>query len=94
MEAVQNFRDEQFDPQRIRRHAEEFDTSRFMDRLSRFVEAKIATHPVLARKAGLTYQGSDAAPLRDDMERTERAVEYSNTSREGQNAHGAESPSR
>jgi glycosyltransferase involved in cell wall biosynthesis len=93
MEAVQNFRDEQFDPQRIRRHAEEFDTQRFMDRLSRFVEAKIASHPVLARKAGLTYHDADAAPLRDETPRPAQTVEYSRASTGSQDAHGAESPS-
>jgi glycosyltransferase involved in cell wall biosynthesis len=69
MEAVEQFRDERFDPRRIRRHAEEFDTRRFLDRLSRFVEAKIASHPILARQAGLTYSDADAGPRRDDVSR-------------------------
>jgi glycosyltransferase involved in cell wall biosynthesis len=90
MEAVRNFRDEQFDPQRIRRHAEEFDTQRFMDRFGRFVEAKIASHPALARKAGLTYHEADAAPLRDETSQPPQTVEYSNANTGSQDAHGAE----
>ncbi len=90
MEAVRNFRDEQFDPQRIRRHAEEFDTQRFMDRLGRFVEAKIASHPALARKAGLTYHEADAAPLHDETSQPPQTVEYSNANTGSQDAHGAE----
>jgi glycosyltransferase involved in cell wall biosynthesis len=93
MEAVQNFRDEQFDPQRIRRHAEEFDTRRFMDRFSRFVESKIASHPALARKAGLTYHDADAAPLRDETTRPPQASEYSNANSGSQDTYGAESRS-
>src|SRR5262249_9697828 len=50
-EAVANFRDEHFDPESIRRHAEEFDTERFKQRFMQFVESKIATHPTLARRA-------------------------------------------
>jgi glycosyltransferase involved in cell wall biosynthesis len=65
MQAVERFHDERFDPQRIRRHVEEFDTRRFLDRVSRFVEAKIASHPILARQAGLTYH--DPGPRRDDV---------------------------
>jgi glycosyltransferase involved in cell wall biosynthesis len=91
MEAVQHFRDEQFDPQRIRRHAEEFDTQRFMDRVSRFVEAKTASHPVLARKAGLTYREADAAPLRDEAALPSSTIGYSSTSTGSRHAHGAES---
>jgi glycosyltransferase involved in cell wall biosynthesis len=93
MEAVQNFRDEQFDPQRIRRHAEEFDTRRFMDRFSRFVESKIASHPALARKAGLTYHDADAAPLRHETTRSPQAGEYSNANTGSQDINGAESRS-
>jgi glycosyltransferase involved in cell wall biosynthesis len=65
-EVVAGFRDAQFDPQAIRRHAEEFDAERFKRRFMQFVEAKIAAHPALARRAGLTYQASDdsdAPPL-------------------------------
>ncbi len=40
--AVRRFRDEQFDPQVIRRHAEQFDTQRFLERFERFVEDRIA----------------------------------------------------
>jgi glycosyltransferase involved in cell wall biosynthesis len=93
MEAVQNFRDEQFDPQRIRRHAEEFDTRRFMDRFSRFVESKIASHPALARKAGLGYHEADAAPLRNETTRSPQAGEYSNANTGSQDINGAESRS-
>ena len=59
-EVVTSFRDEYFDPHAIRRHAEEFDTQRFLRRFSQFVEAKIATHPILARRAGLEYRGAAA----------------------------------
>lgn len=52
-----SFRDEYFDPQAIRRHAEEFDTQRFLRRFTQFVETKIASHPVLAHRAGLEYRG-------------------------------------
>ncbi len=38
---VADFRDEQFDPQTIRRHAEQFDTARFAERLKRFVSARV-----------------------------------------------------
>ncbi len=50
-EVVTSFQDDYFDPHAIRRHAEEFDTQRFLRRFSQFVEAKIATHPVLSRRA-------------------------------------------
>ncbi|MGH2514546.1 MAG: glycosyltransferase, partial [Ktedonobacterales bacterium] len=56
-EVVMSFRDEYFDPQAIRRHAEEFDTNRFLRRFTQFVETKIASHPVLAHRAGLEYRG-------------------------------------
>jgi glycosyltransferase involved in cell wall biosynthesis len=91
IEAVQNFRDDQFDPQRIRRHAEEFDTQRFKDRVSHFVEAKVASHPILARKAGLTYHAAVAPPVRDEAARSAQATGYSNTNAGGQDTHGAES---
>jgi glycosyltransferase involved in cell wall biosynthesis len=90
VDAVRGFHDEQFDPQRIRRHAEGFDTQRFMDRLSRFVEAKIAAHPVLARRAGLAYHDADAAPLSNDPARATQALEYSRSATESQNTDGAE----
>ncbi|HLZ24979.1 MAG TPA: glycosyltransferase [Ktedonobacterales bacterium] len=56
-EVVMSYRDEYFDSQAIRRHAEEFDTQRFMRRFTQFVETKIASHPVLAHRAGLEYRG-------------------------------------
>jgi glycosyltransferase involved in cell wall biosynthesis len=56
-EAVRAFRDEQFDAAVIRRHAEEFDTTRFQRRFLQFVEAKLAGHPTLAPLAGLEYRG-------------------------------------
>lgn len=56
-EAVLSFDDAYFDPQAIRRHAEEFDTQRFLRRFSQFVDTKVALHPVLARQAGLEYRG-------------------------------------
>ncbi len=54
------FRDEDFDPLAIRRHAEEFDLDHFTNRFARFLEAKIASHPTLARRAGLAYQPANA----------------------------------
>lgn len=62
-EVVSRFQHERYDPLAIRRHAEEFDTQVFLRRLSQFVEARIATHPVLARKAGPEYQGPGVPPL-------------------------------
>jgi glycosyltransferase involved in cell wall biosynthesis len=56
-EVVVSFKDEYFDPQAIRRHAEEFSTERFMRRFTQFVETKIASHPSLARRTGLTFEG-------------------------------------
>ena len=57
-DAVINFRDEYFDPLAIRRHAEEYDTQRFLRRFTQFVETKVAAHPVLARRAGLEISSS------------------------------------
>jgi glycosyltransferase involved in cell wall biosynthesis len=62
IEAVQAFRDEQFDAAVIRRHAEEFDTTRFQRRFLQFVEAKLADHPTLAPLAGLEYRGPNPLP--------------------------------
>lgn len=39
-EVVSNFRDEQFHPLTIRRHAEQFDTARFAERLTRFIASR------------------------------------------------------
>jgi glycosyltransferase involved in cell wall biosynthesis len=46
--AVTSFRDEMFDPETIRRHAEEFDTSRFIVRLMSFIRARAQSYPALA----------------------------------------------
>jgi Glycosyl transferases group 1 len=62
-EVVASFDMDRYDPQAIRRHAEEFDTQVFLRRFSQFVDSRIATHPVLARKAGLEYQGPGVPPL-------------------------------
>ncbi len=40
-EAVQRFRPDQFDPQTIRHHAEEFDIRRFQQRVARFIQASL-----------------------------------------------------
>jgi glycosyltransferase involved in cell wall biosynthesis len=56
--AVRRFRDEQFDPQVIRRHAEQFDTQRFLERFERFVEDRIAERPTLARRGGSAFTGT------------------------------------
>ncbi|HEV8192411.1 MAG TPA: glycosyltransferase [Ktedonobacterales bacterium] len=64
-EVVNSFRDEYFDPQAIRRHAEEFDTRRFLRRFTQFVETRIASHPTLARKAGLEYSGPELQAFGD-----------------------------
>ncbi len=37
---VASFHDEQFNPLVIRRHAEQFDTARFAERLSRFISSR------------------------------------------------------
>ena len=58
--AVRDFQDERFDPQAIRHNAESFDTAHFAQRIGAFVEAKIATYPELARKAGITYRSGTA----------------------------------
>jgi glycosyltransferase involved in cell wall biosynthesis len=42
---VAGFRDEQFDPQAIRRHAEQFDTARFAERLTRFIATRASAPP-------------------------------------------------
>jgi glycosyltransferase involved in cell wall biosynthesis len=59
-EAVTTFRDEYFDPEAIRRHAEEFDTEQFKRRFMQFVETKVASHPVLARRSGVTLRRSES----------------------------------
>ena len=46
--AVTAFRDEWFDPDLIRRHAEEFDTAQFASRLMSFVRARAQSFPALA----------------------------------------------
>jgi glycosyltransferase involved in cell wall biosynthesis len=46
--ALLEFRDEWFDPDTIRRHAEEFDTSRFAGRLMAFIRARAQSYPTLA----------------------------------------------
>ena len=55
-DTVRAFRDEDFDPQTIRRHAEEFSEERFVRQVTAFVEARVASHPLLSRLAGLGYQ--------------------------------------
>lgn len=60
---VRQFQPDHYDPHAIRRHAEEFDTRVFLRRISQFVDSRIASHPVLARKAGLDYQGPGTPPL-------------------------------
>jgi hypothetical protein len=59
---VNHFRDDQFDPQVIRRHAEQFDTRRFLDRFEHFIEARISEHPRLSRHV------SDRSVSEDDRE--------------------------
>jgi glycosyltransferase involved in cell wall biosynthesis len=55
--ALTRFDDSYFDPEAIRRHAEEFDTQRFLRRISHFIDERITTHPALARRASLEYAG-------------------------------------
>lgn len=62
-EAVTSFRDEYFDPMAIRKHAEEFDTQRFMRRFTQFIETRLAAHPELARRAGLEFGTREYLPL-------------------------------
>jgi glycosyltransferase involved in cell wall biosynthesis len=59
--ALTRFDDAYFDPEAIRRHAEDFDTQRFLRRISQFIDARIATHPALARRASLEYAGPSPA---------------------------------
>lgn len=66
-EVVVSLKDEYFDPQAIRRHAEEFSTERFMRRFTQFVETKIASHPTLARRTGITAE-DDGPFLGDPLE--------------------------
>jgi len=66
-EVIVSFKDEYFDPQAIRRHAEEFSTERFMRRFTQFVETKIASHPTLARRTGITAE-DDGPFLGDPLE--------------------------
>ena len=63
-EVVMAYRDEYFDPLAIRRHAEEFDTQRFLRRFTQFVETRIASHPILAHRAGLEYRAPGRALTR------------------------------
>ncbi len=54
-DVVASFRDEQFDPQVIRRHAEQFDTARFAERLTRFIATRASAPPapsMVGRSAG------------------------------------------
>ncbi|MBF6592098.1 MAG: glycosyltransferase [Ktedonobacterales bacterium] len=60
MRAVARFDDAYFDPEAIRRHAEEFETQRFLRRISHFIDTHIATHPTLARRAAL--EDADPSP--------------------------------
>ncbi|MGE5335476.1 MAG: glycosyltransferase, partial [Nitrososphaerota archaeon] len=46
--AVTSFRDDWFNPDTIRRHAEEFDTSRFIGRLMAFIRTRAQSYPTLA----------------------------------------------
>jgi glycosyltransferase involved in cell wall biosynthesis len=62
-DAVREFQRMRFDSAAIRQHALEFDTTVFLRRFSQLVESKIAIHPVLARKAGIEYQGPGVPPL-------------------------------
>jgi glycosyltransferase involved in cell wall biosynthesis len=48
-DAVRSFRDEQFDPAAIRRHAEEFDTTRFNRRFLRFVDEKMGKQRIASQ---------------------------------------------
>lgn len=54
--AVRDFQDERFDPRVIRRHAEQFDSAHFAQRMTAYIESKIATYPDLARLAGIEYR--------------------------------------
>jgi glycosyltransferase involved in cell wall biosynthesis len=55
--ALTRFDGAYFDPEAIRRHAEEFDTQHYLRRISQFIDARITTHPALARRASLEYAG-------------------------------------
>lgn len=68
-EAVVRFRDDQFDPQTLRQHAEEFSTERFMRRFMQFVEAKIAVHPTLSRHSAIGLRGATLSSLAQSGQR-------------------------
>jgi glycosyltransferase involved in cell wall biosynthesis len=77
-DVVSHFDPDAYDPLAIRRHAEDFDTTVFLRRISQFIESKIESHPVLARKAGLEYTGPGVPHLTERRRiRTENgAAEY------------------
>ncbi|HEX9067265.1 MAG TPA: glycosyltransferase [Ktedonobacterales bacterium] len=52
-EAVRAFQDDAFEPQAIRRHAEEFESRRFKQRVLQFIETRVAAHPILSKKVAL-----------------------------------------
>jgi glycosyltransferase involved in cell wall biosynthesis len=59
---VKNFRDEWFDPNAIRAHAEEFDTSRFAARLMAFIRQRAQTYPALAAQLAPPAQSGQSGP--------------------------------
>jgi glycosyltransferase involved in cell wall biosynthesis len=62
-DVVSGFKDDDFDPLTIRRHALVFDTKEFTRRFSQFVETRIATHPSLSHFAAQdTRPGSPQSP--------------------------------
>lgn len=69
--AVSTFRDEWFDPETIRHHAEEFDTSQFASRLMAFVRARAQSYPALAAQLAppSTAAAPQSAPLQRPMGR-------------------------
>jgi len=60
LSALANFRDDQFDPWVIRRHAEQFDTARFTERLGSFIAAQLDADR-MARQGEHKWGGSRGA---------------------------------
>ncbi|HEX9037102.1 MAG TPA: glycosyltransferase [Ktedonobacterales bacterium] len=60
--AVSSFRDEWFDPDAIRRHAEEFDTAQFGKRLMTFIRARAQSYPALAGQLATATSSSPLPP--------------------------------
>jgi glycosyltransferase involved in cell wall biosynthesis len=61
-QVVASFRDKEFDPVNIRRHAQTFDTEQFKRQFMRFVEEKVAGHSILSRLVQMEIQSGAVLP--------------------------------